>query len=136
MNTDRYLDVLKLFWAALGRKRNINRVNQWFMQDPHVSIRSLAWLTDHFDDRLISRRSQYVWAPHSPDLNPCDYFLWGCLKDRVFQNQFESIERLKEVIVEEVGNISREMCQAAVQNFTRRIQECLKIRWGHIEHRI
>jgi len=24
------------------------------------------------------------WPPRSPDLTPCDFFLWGCIKDRVF----------------------------------------------------
>jgi hypothetical protein len=24
------------------------------------------------------------WPPRSPDLTPCDFFLWGFFKDRVF----------------------------------------------------
>ena len=24
------------------------------------------------------------WPPRSQDLTPCDFFLWGCIKDRVF----------------------------------------------------
>jgi hypothetical protein len=24
------------------------------------------------------------WPPRSPDLTPCDFFLWGFIKDRVF----------------------------------------------------
>ena len=24
------------------------------------------------------------WPPHSPDLTPCDFFLWGFVKDSVY----------------------------------------------------
>jgi hypothetical protein len=24
------------------------------------------------------------WPPRSPDVTPCDFFLWGFMKDRVF----------------------------------------------------
>ncbi len=139
VNTDRYIGVLKKFWAALGRMRHLQRNNQWLMQDganPHVSARSLAWLEEHFEDRLISRKTQYVWAPHSPDLNPLDFFLWGYLKDTVFANRFEDKDDLKDAIRAAVRNTPRETCIASVQNFRRRIAVCLQSNGGHIEHRL
>ena len=47
INTERYLQVLRKFWTALGRRRGVVRVHQWFQQDgatPHTSNQSLAWL--------------------------------------------------------------------------------------------
>jgi hypothetical protein len=26
----------------------------------------------------------FAWPPRSPDLTPCDFFLWGYVKDRVY----------------------------------------------------
>ena len=83
INTERYVQVLDKFWTALGRRRGIVRVLQWFQQDgatAHTLNESLAWLQQRFPDRLISRRCDLQWSPHSPDLNPPDFYLWGYLK--------------------------------------------------------
>jgi len=54
------------------------------MQDgatPQTADRTLEMLQDMFDDRVeVSRRTENPWAPHSPDLNPIDFFLWGYAK--------------------------------------------------------
>ena len=37
-----------------------------------------------------------AWAPYSPDCSPCDFFLWGLLKDKVYQpipKQMASLKR-------------------------------------------
>ena len=73
INNERYVQLLGKFWTALGRRRGVVRVRQWFQQDgatPHTSNESLAWLQQHFPDRLISRRCDPQWSPYSPDLNP------------------------------------------------------------------
>ncbi|XP_012946213.1 uncharacterized protein LOC106013905 [Aplysia californica] len=102
--------------------------------NPHVPVRSMTWLADHFGDRVISRKSEHIWAPHSPDLNPLDFFLWGYLKDRIFQNQFENIEIMKQAIRDEVRNIPRKLCLGVIEHFKRRVKRCLESKGGHVEH--
>ena len=61
----RYVAVLMKFWASLGRRRGIDRDEQWFRQDgghPHTTNDSLAWLRERFKDRLISRKCEIEWA--------------------------------------------------------------------------
>ena len=90
VNTERYVAVLRKFWASLGRRRGMYRDQQWFQQDgatPLTSNVSLAWLRERFDDRLISRRCDVEWAPHSPYLNPPYFFICGNNdKDNVYEN--------------------------------------------------
>ncbi|PNF17887.1 hypothetical protein B7P43_G02250 [Cryptotermes secundus] len=31
------------------------------------------------------------WSPRSPDLTPCDYFLWGYIKRRVYVPLLRSV---------------------------------------------
>ena len=79
--------VFRKFWAALGRCRTITKDEQWFQKDgsiPHISSNILLWLRQRFEDRFISMRCDVEWAPHSPDLTPADFYLWGYLKDRVY----------------------------------------------------
>ena len=40
----------------------------------------------------------FDWPTFSPDINPCDYFLWGYLKDQVYKPQFQTIADLKDAI--------------------------------------
>ena len=75
--------VLNKYWASLGRRRGVLRASQWFQQDgatPHTANETLAWLRQRFEEKLISRRCDVEWAPHSPDLKPPDFYLWGFLK--------------------------------------------------------
>ena len=122
---------------ALGRRREVVRVLQWFQQDgatPHTSKESLAWLQQRFPDRLISRRCDPQWSPYSPDLNPPDFYLWGYLKNRVYANNPQSIPDLKAAITAAIRAIPREECGRVIENFARRIQVCLQRRGAHFEH--
>jgi hypothetical protein len=38
-------------------------------------------LTEVFEDRLISCK---LWLARSPDLNPCDFYLWGNIEDNLY----------------------------------------------------
>ena len=71
INKEHYMAVLNKYWASLGRRRGVLRASQWFQQDgatPHTANETLAWLRQRFEERLISRRCDVEWAPHSPDL--------------------------------------------------------------------
>ncbi|GBN87143.1 hypothetical protein AVEN_173265-1 [Araneus ventricosus] len=48
-----------------------------------TSVKQLLYL--HFgNDRIMSRHFPTAWLPQSPDLNPCDFWMWGYLKDVVY----------------------------------------------------
>ena len=108
------------FWTALGRRSGVVRVLQWFQQDgaiPHASNESLAWLQQSFPDRLISRRCDPQWSPHSPDLNPPYFYMCGYLKDRVYGNNPQTIPDLKAAITVAIRAIPREECGRVIKNF-------------------
>ncbi|GBL93848.1 hypothetical protein AVEN_153614-1 [Araneus ventricosus] len=56
---------------------------------PHIAGPVQALLRAHSGDvRVISRSFLTAWPPRSPDLNPCDFWLWGFLKDRVYGGKY------------------------------------------------
>ena len=137
VNAERYRAVIGKFWKALTRKRNVDKNIQWFQQDgatAHTANETLLWLRQRFDDRVISRRTDNIWASHSPDLNPPDFFLWGYTKDRVYVNKPRTIVDLKAAVKEVIGRITPAVCRDVVINFAARVRECLARRGGHIEH--
>ena len=137
VNIERYIQVMRQFYATLGRRRGIVRDQQWFQQDgatPHTSNDLLAWLQQHFPGRLISRRCDPEWAPHSHDLNPPDFYLWGYLKDNVYRNNPQIIQELKQAITFQIRQIPREECARVIENFARRLEVCRQRGGGHLEH--
>jgi hypothetical protein len=81
-------------------------------------------LSDVFGDRIIS---SYIWPARSPDLNLCDLFFWGCLKDKVYSSNPQIEEELKENIHREISNIPRQHLQKVNQNLIRQCEECLHV---------
>ena len=102
VNSDRYLK-LRLknkFLPALQRK-GVHIADVWFQQDgaaPHAAQVVLSWLEKTFGDRFISFKTEKVWPPHSPDLNPLDFFLWVYLKEKVYIPKPETLVELKSAI--------------------------------------
>jgi hypothetical protein len=47
---------------------------------------------------VISRFGDIAWPARSPDLAAPDFFLWGLLKDRVFQWRIMTIQELKPLL--------------------------------------
>ena len=65
-------------WGSVMRLVSLYRCQYTKWVGP-VNIGALLLL---FPGRLISLRGDVEWPARSPDLSPCDVFLWGYLKER------------------------------------------------------
>lgn len=115
----------------------------WFMQDgalPHRTNDVFQLLDDHFAGRVLglgysSRHNGGIdWAPYSPDLNPCDFFLWGYLKDKVYCNNPKTIDDLKENIKKEIFGVDQDMMKRVIKGFERRLHAVVEAQGAHIEN--
>ena len=133
-----YVRVLSKFWTRLGQFIGADaRQHQWFQQDgaaPHVSRQSLQWISDHFENRRISRSTDCPWSANSPDLNPLDFHLWGYLKDGLFGGEFETTEDMKDAIKVAMRRITPAQCERVIDNFVSRARKCIDRNGGHLEH--
>jgi len=105
----------------------------YFQQDgatSHTSHASMAEIQSFFGDRVISKG---LWPPHSPDLTQPDYFLWGYLKGRVYQNKPQTIDALKANITEEIQAVTADVLARTFQNTARWVQYCLDTNGGHFQ---
>uniref|UniRef100_A0A915DSY7 Transposase n=1 Tax=Ditylenchus dipsaci TaxID=166011 RepID=A0A915DSY7_9BILA len=73
---------------------------------PHYSVLVRDWLDENFPLRWMGRgtpakSAPFRWPPYSPDLTPCDFFLWGYLKSRIYRTQPANLYELLERIVNE-----------------------------------
>jgi len=72
-------------------------------------------------------------TPHSPDLNPLDFFLWGYVKSKVYEKKPKSIEELKMKITETINAIPIDLCMNVCDNFVERIFRCKDIEGSYHE---
>ena len=89
----------------------------YFQQDgapPHFALTVRAYLDHTFPCRWIGRSGPLPWPSHSPDLTPCVFWLWGMVKERVYNRKIRDINDLKDRIRTVVSSIPREMCVRAL----------------------
>ena len=101
---------------------------------PWIANATLDLLRQKFGDELISRRTNYPWAAHSPDLNPLDFFLWGYAKDNVYADKPTTLQELKTAITKFIKAMPEEISRKVVENFAIRLNECLNVGGSHVEH--
>ncbi|GFU82751.1 uncharacterized protein TNCV_265481 [Trichonephila clavipes] len=115
---ERYADMLQnRIIPSLADKHLLERTI--FMQDgapPHIARRV----------KDLLRRS--------PDLSPCDYWLWGYLKSQVYRDRPTSLGMLKDNIRLQCLTITPDMLYSAVHNIIPRQQLLLRNDGEHIEH--
>jgi hypothetical protein len=92
---------------------------------------SMQALSEVFGNRIISSG---IWPRHSPDLNPCDFFCWDCLKDKVYSSNPRKEEELMGNIRKETANIPAYQLQKVDKNLFRRHEECILIERQHFQH--
>jgi len=79
VNGDRYVEMLQNFFTPQLCRFPVNE-NTLFQQDGATSYTarmSMNAVNALFPNRVVSRDGDIPWLPRSPDLTPCDYFLWG-----------------------------------------------------------
>ena len=107
---------------------------------PHFLGDVRSYLNIEFPNRWIGRSSAddkplLSWPPRSPDLTPCDFFLWSYIKDRVYVPPLPcDLKQLKERIKHAVASIDSEMLQKVWREFDYRIDVCRVTKGAHIEH--
>jgi hypothetical protein len=80
-------------------------------------------------------KSVVTVPPRSPDITPCDFFLWGYVKDRVFVPPLSrDLADLKARIIAAVKNIDAPMLTRVWQELEYRIDVCRATRDARIEH--
>jgi len=73
--------------------------------------------------------------PRSPDATPCDFFLWGYIKDHVYVPPFPaSIPELKVRIRTVTETITADMLHTVWNELDNRVDVCKVTKGAYIEH--
>ena len=135
--------VLKLiiFTSMVNRIVNTSRNERVPQQvcDTYLQMFSVCTLrhTAHIEAivQFLPYSAQQVRPARSPDLTPCDYFLWGYVKDKVFvPSQPVSIPDLKNRITAAVETITPDLLSRVWQELDYRLDVCRVMKGAYTEH--
>lgn len=113
-----------------------------FQQDgapPHFHNDVREYLDENLPHRWIGRAANNLpmlqWPPRSPDLTPCDFFLWGYIKDSVYVPPLPAdMNDLRRRITAAVDSINRNMLARVWTELEYRLDICRVTNGAHIEH--
>ena len=134
INTARYIKMLKESFLPDLRRQRYTLRDTYFQHDnatPHTANATLDYLESKFQKEKIISKS--LWPPRSPDITPLDFFVFGFLKSKVFQNGPTTINELKENIRQEVRNIPASVLKNTFSSLERRVDICYRVDGGHIQ---
>lgn len=89
---------------------------------PHWSLDLRDCLDKHFSESWIWRDGRIRWPARSPDLTPCNFFMWGFMKHETY-NKINSLKEPRENITEALLQLSREV----LENSWMDLDQCLNI---------
>ena len=111
----------------------------WWAQDGAPAHRLLE-VRDRLNgvfgnERVIGLGHNVEWPPRSPDLTPCDFFLWGYLKGKVFSSPPHDVNILRQRIIAEFNALRNNpnFITNAVRHIQKRTTLCVQRNGGHVQ---
>ena len=71
--------------------------------------------------------------PYSPDLAPCDFFLFPQLNKVIKGTRFQDSEAIKTAVTRELLAISEESFQKCMEAWQRRLEKCIRAQGDYFE---
>lgn len=71
--------------------------------------------------------------PYSPDLAPCDFFLFPKIKKMLAGKKYNKIEHLSRAVQAVVNSISQEEYYKSFESWQRRLQRCIDVEGEYFE---
>jgi len=77
----------------------------------------------------------HSWPPRSPDMTPCDFFLWGYVNERVYVPPLPAdLDELTNRITTAVKSVTEDTLRRVWDEFSYRVDVFRAAGGGHTEH--
>jgi hypothetical protein len=115
------------------------RQRMYFMQDgapPHFAVTVRQHLDMVFGQRWIGRGGPVAWPPRSPDITPCDFWLWVHVKAEVYKTEIIDINDLRNKIINAFNTVREKIgvFDRMRNSLCRRLHACIEANGEHFEH--
>lgn len=115
---------------------------KWSQRRPKTGTRGLLWHHDNASAHTAARTVEFFdensvrrlpHPPYSPDLAPCDFFLFPYVKDKLRGVKFDSSEAAIDAYLGHISDIPREKWLECFQMWFYRMQRCIACHGEYFE---
>ena len=106
VNKEYYVEVLREFRKRfLGERPALFKSGQWHFDQDNAPVHNSILVTDYLTKMGIKTVPQ---PPYSPDVAPCDFWLFSKLKEKIRGYHYETIEEMKEAVTKVIDTLTQE----------------------------
>ena len=131
VNKEYYIEVLREFRKTFRRKRpELFESGQWHFHQDNAPVHKSILVTDYLTQMGIKTVPH---PPYSPDLAPCDFWLFPKLKKNLRGNRYSTIEDMKEAVTRVLNTLTQEDFQGAFQKLLEWYNKCIDVGGEYFE---
>lgn len=139
LNSQKYVDILRNIVGEALRHLPLEESRTAFYQmdgaPPHRTQEVSSLLDEMFEDRWIANNGPFRYPPRSPDITPLDFFVWGYIKNLVYDSPVTTKEDMKCRVRRAFNSMDNNFIHAATsRSLLKRIMLCLRENGGVFEH--
>lgn len=128
---DYYLEILRRMRDAVRRKRpDLWATNSWWLHQDNAPAHSSHLVQGFLAKHRIPVLRQ---APYSPDMAPCDFWLFPTLKMPLKGTRFQSRNEIMQNATARLKSIKKVEFQACFQKWQERWNKCVKSQGDYFE---
>ena len=121
------VNALEIKWPGLFGRRHA-----WGLLQDNAPIHAAHVIQDYLWQEFIQTVPH---APNSPDLNPCNFWMFGSLKQQLAGAEFDSLDDLRAVVDAYLAEISTHSYHQAIQvQLPRCRKRCVANEGAYFEH--
>ena len=125
------IEVLREFSKRFRRKRPaLFKSVQWHFHQENAPVHNSILVTDYLTKMGIKTVSH---PPYSPDLSPCDFWLFPKLKEKLRVCRYETIEGMKESVTKVIDTLIQENFHGAFQRLLERYNKWIAAGGDYLE---
>ena len=118
VNKEYYLEVLREFRKRFRRKRPaLFKSGQWHFHQDNAPVHHFILVTDYLTKMGIKT---VPYPRYSPDLAPCDFWLFPKVKEKLRGCRYETIKEMKEAVTKIIDTLTQEDFHGAFQKLLER----------------
>jgi histone-lysine N-methyltransferase SETMAR len=114
---------LPLVFAEVCKRRPKTRLRGILLHHDNASSHTASKTTQFLKDSGVKSLNH---PPYSPDLAPCDFFLFPITKDKLRGQRFQSCEDAVDAFINVLNDISKEEWKNCFQQWFQRMRRCIE----------
>ena len=129
VNQTFYREVLEILGKRVARVRP-GTERTWMLHHDNAPCHTAISINEF----LAGKNIPVVLQPlYSPDLSPCDFFLFSLLKNHLKGRHFGTMDNIQKGVTDELKGILAEAFQHCCEQWKQRLRRCVAAQWNYFE---